>query len=178
MPMAKGVFQVFINEIRKSWRLRLPMICDVDETFCAAMPKSSTFYAGSENKLDKHLFINFQHSQKPWAVGEFTVNVIFSSIRGMPNTWILRKNEEVQQGAEGFCRLGTLVHGKDKWWRLKSITNISARPNLRWCPTSYEDEGQVIIEAVESVTSDICLLFETIGIHTESVIVTATDIHH
>jgi hypothetical protein len=149
--MATSVYQQFVKVLTERWRGDLPKVTRVRETFAPAMPKSSTFYAGRNNRLGRHLFLNFQHHSKSWHVGEFTVNVILSSNLGAPAKWLTLDNE-LGTNSEGSHRLGMLLYGKDKWWCLRDTDN---QHGIAWRPTSYADPALVIHEAVVDVTRDV-----------------------
>jgi hypothetical protein len=154
--MAKSLFRELVKRLRKDWESRFPWVRPVDEAYSPAMPKASTFYAGAANKFGKHIFLNIQHNSKPWAVGDLTVNVIFSSRLGEPVPWIGR---DLEPDPEGSHRLGILLHGKDKWWSLAPNGNTYG---ITWRPVSYHDPELVLGSAVEDVSVDVARFFSMI----------------
>ena len=120
--------------------------------------KSTTFHAGSANRYARHLFINLQHNPKAWKAGQFTLNAIFSPIQGAPARW--HSGIPLDDGPEGMYRVGTLVHGYDKWWCLEPPQD--ERRHL-WVAASYAEEELVFLEAIEDLSRDLEALFVKIG---------------
>jgi hypothetical protein len=154
--MARSLFREFVKRLEKDWRSRAPSIRRVDAAYCPAMPKASTFYAGTANRYGKHLFLSIQHNSKPWAVGDLTINVIFSSRLGEPVRWV---GIDLEPDPEGSHRLGILIYGKDKWWSLAPNGNTYG---MTWRPSSYDDAEHVLNSAVDDVAADIATLFKLI----------------
>jgi hypothetical protein len=152
--MAKSVFRACVERVRRDWKTRFPWVRPADETYVPAMPKASTFYAGSANRFSKHLFLHLQHHSKPWAVGDMTVNVIISSRLGAPEPWSVRL--DLEPNPEGSHRIGILVHGEDKWWCLSPNDSIYA---ITWRPTTYADPEAVLDGAVADLSKDVHALF-------------------
>ena len=146
----KGTFATFVRQVEREWRVGLPTLRKIEQSYGPSLRKSSTFYAGSSNRLGKHLFIAFQHNSMPWAVGEFTVNVIVSNRLGAPS--LLGPGLDLAGGAEGNYRLGQELHGKDKWWCLLPTDNVHG---LVWKARSYEDQAAVFQAALADVTADV-----------------------
>lgn len=158
--MAKSIFVEFVKELAADWAQRWPAIVRVKESYGPALPKASTFYAGSENALSRHVFLRFQHNPKSWNVGTFTVNVILSERRGMPSRWALPKYADLDRGVVGSYRLGSILYGADKWWCLL--------PNdwpfgMAWKPSSYDDAARLRREAIIDVTEDVERFLRRIG---------------
>ena len=145
-----------MRTLLKDWRSRFPWIEPVAATYRPEMPKASTVYCGALNKFNLHLFLEFQHNAKPWAVGDFTVNVVFSRQMGAPSRWIGR---DLEEDPEGSHRLGTLLFRKDKWWALRPNDN---RYGIVWRPVSYAS-ANVVEQAVEDVSKDVEQFFEKIN---------------
>lgn len=57
---------------------------------------------------------------------------------------------------EGSYRIGNLLGGKDKWWCLNRTYPIGIEA---WKPTSYDDSGTVLAQAVANVTDDFRRVF-------------------
>ena len=156
---ARGLFPPFVKRVASDWRARFPQVARVARTYCPAMPKTSTFYAGADNKYGRHLYLHFQHNSKAWGVGDFTVNVIFSAHEGVPGRWLGPADLELEPQPEGSYRLGLLVHGRDKWWRLGAGEALYP---TTWHATSYARVETVFDEALEDVSRDVDTLFTQI----------------
>ena len=154
--MAKSIFQDFVKTLGKDWKARFPWIRPAPVAYNPAMPKASTFYVGTSNRFNRHLFLNIQYSSKPWAVGEFTVNALFSSQMGAPSRWTAT---DLEPDPEGWHRLGMLLQRKDKWWCLRPT---GGHYGVTWRPVSYGDPKEVVREAVEDVSHDVAQFFEKI----------------
>lgn len=142
------------------------------------MPKSSTFYlrlGAVPEGVAPHLFLALQHSSKSWSVGHFTVNVIVSqSAETISKQAALpTKHAHFARGLEGRHRIGSLVHGKDKWWCLApmpdwavdAVKDIarggrSSTHQLEWVPSTYDDDEIVFAEAADDLTVDVRRLLE------------------
>ena len=155
---AKYTFPKFVDELAAVWG-RQWSIMRLETAHGPAMPKASTFYAGSKNSLGKHIFLKLQHNPKSWKAGSFTVDVIVSERHGMPAVWRLPKHDDFERGVAGSYRLGSLLHGKDKWWCLRPI---EWEFSLSWRPSSYEDPALVRREAIADVTNDVEQLLQRI----------------
>ena len=155
--MAKSVFQEFVKAVRTDWKTRFPWIQPVPIAYNPAMPKASTFYVGAGYRFARHLFLNIQYSSKSWAVGDFTVNVLFSSEMGAPTRWI---GMSLEPDPEGSHRIGSLLYRADKWWCLRPTGGHYPKV---WRPVSYADSKAVIGEAVEDLSRDVSQLFEQIN---------------
>jgi len=149
--VTRGVFPRFVKQVHRVWSAKWPGVDRVPEAFSPSMPKASTLYVGSRNRLSKHVFVNFQHNSKPWGVGEFTVNIVLSDRLGPPSRQVAF-GEDLQRGSDGVYRLGSIVHGRDKWWCLLATDNLHG---ITWRATSYADQSQVFQEALADVTSDV-----------------------
>jgi hypothetical protein len=155
--VTKSLFRALVTRVRTDWTSRYPWVRPVGATYVPAMPKASTFYVGAANRFARHLFLHFQHNSKPWAVGDVTINAIFSSRFGAPERWL---GVDLEPDPEGSHRLGTIVHGNDKWWSLAPNDN---RYGIVWRPSSYDDMRQVLSEAVDDISADVAKLFVIIG---------------
>ena len=153
MPATRGsVFRKFVDELTAEWARKWPRIRRIEESFGTALPKASTFYAGSHNALSRHVFLKFQRNPKSWNVGSFTVNIIISEKRGLPSRWALPHRNELDRGAVGSYRLGSILYGMDKWW---SLLPTDWKFGMPWTPSSYEDADRVRRETILDVTADV-----------------------
>ena len=149
----RGIFQKFMQVLRRRFRASYPFVQPLKQSLDLSIPKSSSFYLGVSPKYNRHVVVNFQHSPKPWEVGQFTVNVhISQELR-------LTENYTPQDGdweafRDGYHRL--YVAGRGKWWCLKppesSEPSESSRYTEHWRPPSYDSE-EVTIQAV---LDDVC----------------------
>lgn len=156
--MASGLYPRFIRRLTTVWRARHPGLRPVESALAPGLSKSSTFYAGAANRHARHLFINLQHNPKAWKAGQFTVNAVFSPVPGAPARW--HTGTPLEDGPEGMYRVGTIVHGYDKWWCLQ----LPEKPHRHhWVAASYDDEELVFLEAIEDVSRDLEALFAKIG---------------
>ena len=161
--MAKAsVFRDFMAVLRKKWRAELPFIRPIDKPL-EALPKASTFIAGVAQPSRLLVFLNFQHSNKAWEVGQFTINVVLARTEQSARGWGM---DEVPAAGrpfgEGTYRIGWIVGTADKWWHLKKD-----RPSgftLAWRPTSYDDRDTVLREAAEDVTRDVLTVLRRVGV--------------
>ena len=162
----RSAFRDFIRELKKDWRVTFPSVRPLEERLSPSMPKASTFYAGIARPLGMHIFLNFQHSSKPWEVGEFTINVIPSKRKGPPEGFGWLRAPKGAELYEGSHRIGRLVGGTDKWWHLKRYR----RPigTEVWRPSSYDDYDAVLREAVADVTHDVGAVLRRLGFAEEA----------
>ena len=164
--MAKrSVFRDFIAALRKRWREELPQVRPVEQALGPMMPKASTFYAGFALQLGMHVFVNFQHSQKAWQVGQFTINMILSKREGAPDAWggPFAPVDGVSI-TEGSYRISCILgRHNDKWWHLKE-DSPSVIANA-WRPTSYDDYEAVLIQAATDATSDVREALAKLGVN-------------
>jgi len=151
-------FQALVKGLRTEWRVRFPWMTPVVTGYGPALPKASTLYAGNQNRFGRHVLVNMQHSPKSWAIGDSTVNLVFSTTLGPPSRWGL--DFELGEEPEGFYRLGTIVHGRDKWWCLRPSESIY---EMVWRPTSYDRSDQVVREAIDDISADMERCFATLG---------------
>ena len=153
--MAKqSVFRDFIAALKHHWRSELPGVTGIAHASGSAMPKASTFYLGFARQLELHVFANFQHSNKSWEVGSFTINIILAKDRVAPTDCGLKfPPDDGVSFVEGCYRVGSLLHGKDKWWQLKATRNLASRD--AWRASSYSNPERVLTEAVIDVTQDV-----------------------
>jgi hypothetical protein len=166
--MAKrSVFRDFVTAIRKHWQTELPEVRPIPDSLGPQLPKASTFYAGVSTTTKLHVFINLQHSPKPWEVGRFTVNLI---LLGQP---VAREMichqfapEDCSNFVEGSYRIGDLLSSEDKWWRLKEMDPEIQKELL--IPRGFKGFGPVVsqVEAVEDVTRDVRHALTKLGVRT------------
>ncbi|MFZ6781314.1 hypothetical protein ACO0LD_31140 [Undibacterium sp. Ji83W] len=152
----KKIYAKFIAAFWMVARGKYPFIKKLDKPFCPAIPKSSSFYLGLHHKLEKHILINFQPSNKSWQVGEFTINIHISE-KFEPTSNFHPKGGEFERFADGFYRYPSVIN-RDKWWCLNCTSLDSSLQSLidYWRPSSYEVEDIIIQEAVQ----DVCLTLE------------------
>jgi len=166
-PISKrSAFRAFIAALKKQWRLTFPFVHRLTEP-TGGLPMASTFYAGAAKPSGWHVFLWFQHSDKPWRVGQFTINVILSADQCSP----LRGRDPPTEGlaaqsGEGSYRIGHVLIGKDKWWYLKDYPPDPLAPRLKaeWRPTTYADFDRLIREAVADVSRDVEAVFRILGL--------------
>jgi hypothetical protein len=159
--MPKGLFPRFVRALGTAWETSLPRLTRVSQSYGPSLPKASTFYAGCEVADGKHVFVNLQHNAKSWKTGQFTANLVLSNVLGAPASWRLGHRAEFDRRLEGSYRVGSLVHGKDKWWCLTPTE--PSRLVLAWQPSSYQDEDVVFREAIEDVSADIGVLLRELA---------------
>jgi hypothetical protein len=143
----KSIFSEFIAVLRKRWKEKLPFVRPLTEVR-GLLPKASSFYAGKTTDSGWHVYLNFQHSNKAWEVGRFTINVVLSADEYNP-----KRSMAMTRLGEGSNRIGFLVGSKDKWWHLKKDDDPIL--TLAWRPSNYENKDLVISEAVYDVTRDV-----------------------
>jgi hypothetical protein len=146
----KSIFRAFITNLRKQWKNELPSIHPLTEAR-GNLPMASSFYAGLVRNSAMHVYLNFQHSNKSWEVGRFTINVVLTSDERNPGLGI--RTGSALDLAEGSHRIGHLVGSKDKWWHLKETDDSILIDN--WHPSSYENVDLVLSEAAEDVTQNV-----------------------
>lgn len=181
-----------MESLKNRLRTECSTVRRIEETFDDLMPKASTFYAGVSESSGSHIFFNFQHSSKSWEVGQFTINVIVSSSEKPKR---LRHEVMIPEDArsirEGTYRIGPLLGGKDKWWRLKKdnplyedeefdrlirefdrkMKEILPRDEEghvsshfeTWLPTNYDDDENVCNEAATNVIHDLRRVLQMLG---------------
>ena len=162
--MSRHTVATFIKRLKRDWRVRFPWI--ENRALYAVFAKSHTFYVGNANKYRQHLFIIFQHNDKPSKVGQITVNLVFSPTEGKPSRFRGRL-PNLDEPPEGIYRLGSVLYGRDKWWCLVSAPR-AMRVVLHWAASSYGDQEKVLAEAIEDISGDVAALFERIGQPTKS----------
>jgi Domain of unknown function (DUF4304) len=158
-----SVFRDFIAALKKEWRSDFPAIRQIKEPLGPLMPKASTFYAGVARRTGWHIFLNFQHSSKAWQAGQFTVNVVFSRQEGAPEhpgTNFLKPGSASFE--DGAYRIGPLLGRKDKWWHLKDDDALEVTE--AWRPSSYDQYGNVISEAIKDVSRDEQAVLRKLGV--------------
>jgi hypothetical protein len=131
-----SAFRDFMAALKLRWRSDHPFIRPLPEA-CETLPKASSFYAGVARPSGLYVFLYVQHSSKAWEVGHFTINVILAKDERAPRWDALGRETPDGQLLEGSHRIGIILGGKDKWWRLKP-----ARPGN-------------LSEIVENVTRDV-----------------------
>ena len=146
--LGKSIYRDFIANLRKGWKKDLPSLRPLTEAR-KNLPKASTFYAGVMRDSGQHVY--FQHSDKSWQVGQFTINVVVASDELNPKMY--PANRSGSHFGEGYHRIGDFVGTKDKWWHL----NQDDDPILTeaWRPSSYQNTDIVLSEAVDDVTRDV-----------------------
>lgn len=129
------------------------------------LAKASTFYAGKIEESGLHVFLNFQHSDKSWEVGRFTINIVLSADE--QNLRMISGDRSGSNYGQGWHRVGHLVGSeKDKWWHLKREEDPADDFDMvvAWRPSSYDDPAVVIAEAVEDVTRDVFLALKKMNV--------------
>ncbi len=149
----KGIFTKFVSAFWKTTKSKYPFVQRMDESFAHGIPKSSSFYLGISPIYKKHVIINFQHSNKPWEIGLFTINLHISTQFEVTSHFNLGRDEYINF-QDGLYRLPLAV-GDGKWWQLKPLDN-EAIFGVHWKPSTYTSEDIVIQEAVK----DVCLFLE------------------
>ncbi|WP_137940444.1 hypothetical protein [Chitinivorax sp. B] len=90
------VFTRFMSGAWKVFKEKYSFMEKLKEPFCAAVPKSSSFYLGISPKYKKHVFVNFQASNKPWRVGELeSLQLMFISLQSMSRLVILKYGRKI-----------------------------------------------------------------------------------
>ncbi len=149
----KGIFTKFVPAFWKEAKSKYPFIQKMDKSFAPAYPKSSSFYLGISPSFGKHVILNFQHSNKPWSVGLFTINVHISEKFEITSQFNLGQ-DEYKNFDDGTYRLPVAVD-EDKWWSLKKLDR-EVIFGKQWNASSYDSDEIVIQEAVK----DVCLFLE------------------
>jgi hypothetical protein len=147
----KSIFREFISTLRKKWKNEQASIRPLMEAR-GRLPKASTFYAGVSRFSGQHVYLYFQHSNKAWEVGRFTVNFVLSMDEQNPQ-WGIPKHEPASHFGDGSHRIGHLNGTKDKWWHLKQDDDPIITE--AWRPSSYEKTDVILSEAVGDVTKDV-----------------------
>ena len=147
----KSMFHEFIATLRKRWKKEHLSIRPLTEAR-GRLPKASTFYAGVSRFSRQHVYLCFQHSNKAWQVGRFTINFVLSMDEQNPQ-WGIPKCEPASHFGDGSHRIGHLIGTKDKWWHLKQ--DDAPIITEAWRPSSYEKVDVILSEAVEDVTKDV-----------------------
>jgi hypothetical protein len=155
----KRVFPRFVNHLADMWRTTLPGVIRLEVPMGPLMPKASTFYAGTGNPFEVHVFLNLQQNSKSWNIGQFTLNVLLSEGFGPPKQR-LSQTAEFQNGREGTYRAGSVLYAYDKWWCLLPADEDRRR---RWRPTIFDDEAVVFREVTADLTADAMKLFRLLG---------------
>ena len=157
-----SVFRDFMTVLRTKWRAELPFVRPIDQPL-EALPKASTFIAGVAQPSGLLVFLNFQHSDKAWEVGQFTVNVVLAQTERSARGWgVAEVPAAGRPFGEGSYRIGWIVGNADKWWHLKKD-----RPpefTQAWRPTSYDDPDAVLREAADDVTRDVLTVLRRVGV--------------
>jgi hypothetical protein len=150
----KSIFRGFITSLRRRWKKDYPSIRQLEQTH-DQLPKASTFYAGMSRFSGQHVYLNFQHSDKAWEVGSFTINIVLSLDKQKPR--MKHPDQPDSHFGDGYHRIGHLIGTKDKWWHLKHDEDDILSPEFieSWRPSSYENTDLVVSEAVDAVTRDI-----------------------
>lgn len=154
----KSIFNQFLSAVWKHFKLKYPFIKRLEKPYCCpGIPRSSSFYVGISSRFGKHVVVNFQHSPKPWQIGEFTINIDISERYEASENNDYGSSDGYGSFSEGFYRLASTLFNKDKWWCLKP-TSLARDNDLitYWRPSSYDSDETVINEAV----ADVCNLLE------------------
>lgn len=170
--MAKhSIFREFIVELRKDWKTTFPTVRPLDRTFDAMLPKASTFAAGVTPRTGVHAFLHFQHSDKSWRVGSFTINVTLLRQFEPLKCSLVGSALNADNPEEGGYRIGLFCGRRDKWWHLKVIDKSPVFGVIAWKPmgdiweaTAYDDEIQVIHEAIADVNRDVGSVLVKLGL--------------
>lgn len=104
----RSVFRDFIAALRQHWRSELSQVNGIADSSGPTMPKACTFYLGLARQLELHVFANFQHSNKSWEVGSFTLNIILAKDRVAPTDCGLKfPPDDGVSFVEGSYRVGS-----------------------------------------------------------------------
>src|SRR5262249_16919186 len=137
----------------------MPSIRPIPEPL-GQLPKASTFYAGARSGSGQHVYFYFQHANKAWWVGRFTINVVLASDPADPQ--MVMWNRFGSEFGEGYYRISFLVGEKDKWWHLKADGDPII--TQAWRPSQYGDLEAVLREAVDDVTRDVFSVTQLLGV--------------
>lgn len=166
MP-SPSIYQKFLRSAWARIRHDYPFVTRFRESFCVAIPKSSSFLLGRSPKNGKFIVLNFQHHPKAWGTGQFTVNVHIST--ELVPTKRLAATSGYQDAEDGYYRLAPECVGYDKWWCLidrdrsedddMSEFDSAFDPTEadreffenKWRPTAFDSEEVVIQQAVTDV---------------------------
>ena len=151
----RGLFPALVRALKKQWKQTFPFVRPLKEPAGQLqIPKASSFYAGTARPSGWHVFLWFQHSPKPWQVGQFTLNVILCADPDAPNGKPFPDKDEFVRQSEGSYRIGFLLGNTDKWWHLKDDNGTEFGPRVitEWQPTTYADFDIVLRETVADVT--------------------------
>ncbi len=155
----KSVFRGFMAALKKRWKAEVPSIRPISETL-GQLPKASTFYAGASSRSGQHVYLYFQHSNKAWQVGQFTINVVLAVDASKPMMVIGDRSGD--NFRDGYYRIGHLVGKKDKWWHLKPDDDPITGHG--WRPSSYDNPDVVFSEAIADVTRDVLSAMQLLGV--------------
>ena len=138
----KGHFQRFLRFAIPGLVEKHPFLSRLKESLGSDLPKVSSLNLGESPASGKNLVINFQHNSKPWAAGQFTINVNVSDGLVVAEDFSPELGS-LYQFQSGYYRLGPDSGGKDRWWCLKEIIpDIELYEEL----TSEEDEDLLLEE--------------------------------
>jgi hypothetical protein len=155
----QSVFARFVAALRRAWLTRFPYIRPAPAS-APGLPKSSTFLVGPIPGLTRQLLINIQQSSKAWEVGQLTCNLVIAETPESPPQ-ALRWQDDWAARQEGRYRIGGVLYGKDKWWHL---TDSQPSPLvISWTRGSFEDQEQVIREALEDLSGDVSRVLDGLG---------------
>lgn len=134
--------------------VQYPFVQPLEKSLAPSLPKASTFYLGQSPTYGMHVFVNLQHSPKPWETGMFTVNVVVACKYGLPETW-QGWGDAYERFDEAVYRLAVVTGSKDLWWCLQPREDGAAwgggASRDLWEPSSYDDEETVLSECSSSV---------------------------
>jgi len=172
--MAKAsIFSDFLKALKRHWRSALPYVKPLVAPR-GSLPKAHAFYAGFSDVASCHVFLHFQTHKS--IGGRFTINVILATDELAPRNFY-SPNAAVLLGkfVEGPNRIGRFLPTRrgDKWWQmcrdevteeLARRTGLSFQKPDWWCPNSYENEEEVIRDAIADVTSSVKAALSQLGI--------------
>jgi hypothetical protein len=147
-------FQRLVKHLLRELKAEYPHVRSLESALAPSIPKASTFYFGESPTFAKHVFVNLQHSPKPWEAGAFTVNVLFTTEYGVPRQWH-RSEEEFERFDEGRYRLASVTGPRDVWWCLLPRKNGEPWQSDKyieyWVPSDFADDPLVVSECSDSV---------------------------
>lgn len=162
MSDARGVAPRFIRALARRWRRALPVLSPIIQAV-GSLPKASTFVCGPEPLADRWVFLHLQHSHTQ--PGRITINVLLSEAAMKPPPGRFLRRSEFDDRALGLYRIGTLLHGHDKWWVLVAAPGEPAESD--WIAPSYGDEPRVFDAAAADITSDVRSLLSELRLPAE-----------
>jgi hypothetical protein len=150
-----------MRHVRTVWADEWPSVQPIEAAIGHSLRKSNTFEARDRPTNAPRLYLWFQHSCYPWAVGDFTVNLVLADPGATEPSLRLGLPGDFAQLVHGSYRLGDLIYGLDKWWCLRN--NDRPYP-MTWRAQSYGDETDVFREALADVSRDLRIACARVGI--------------